>query len=94
MKYINQILFILISSISLGQSVNDPIFDSLSSTKFLLEVKQLDQFFKRFNNEENISTGEEKSFNEIARARKNPIAYQTERKKMLLFLTAYPLRTS
>lgn len=60
--------------------------DSLDSKKYLLEVKQLDQFVKRFNDEENLITGQENTLLEIAAKRKNLITYQTERKKILLTL--------
>lgn len=81
------LFFILINAAITGSAQNFSSFiDSLGSKKYLLEVKQLDQFFKRFNNEENILTGNENTASEIAAKRKNLTSFQTERKKVLLSL--------
>ena len=62
------------------------IDDITDSKRFLLEVKQLDQFIKRFNNEEDILTGNEKTAEEITANRKDFKGFQLERKKILMSL--------
>jgi hypothetical protein len=85
MKYFTFFVSMLFTMFCSGQSVLIFI-DSLETSKYLFEVKQLDQFIKRFNNEENIFTGNVKTIAEISEERKNALSYQTERKKILLTL--------
>lgn len=57
--------------------------------RFVKEVKQLDQFFKRFNNREDIFTGELKSRETYLNEKKDLFKFQAERKKSLLSLLNY-----
>lgn len=54
--------------------------------KLLAEVKQLDQFIKRFNNKEYILTGKEKSIAEVKKETEDVNMFQTERKKGVVAL--------
>lgn len=54
--------------------------------RFVKEVKQLDQFFKRFTNREDIFTGEEKSLEAYSKEKNDTLKFQTERKKSLITL--------
>ena len=85
MKCITFLILLHLITLCSGQTVFT-FKDSLDTRKILLEVKQIDQFIKRFNYEENIFNGEEKTKAEILKEKENIIAYQTGRKKILLTL--------
>lgn len=89
MRYINLILFFLFFEmpgfsqvLSLGSFYSD-------RERFVKEVKQLDQFFKRFNNREDLFTGMEKSSNVFSNEKKDSVKFQSNRKKSLLTLLNY-----
>ena len=77
--------FVFFTFVCTAQNLSIPI-SLIDNQKFLAEVKQLDQFMKRFNNKEYILTGNEKSNADILKEKENPIAFQTERKQAILSL--------
>ena len=86
MRYFNFIFLLLLfkaTCYSQVLSLNSSFGDR---ERFVKEVKQLDQFFKRFNNEEDIFTGVEKSSEVYSSEKKDLIKFQSERKKSLITL--------
>lgn len=86
MKYLSfgfLLLFVDITCNSQVLSLNSSYIDR---ERFVKEVKQLDQFFKRFNNREDIFTGVEKSREVYINEKKDLTGFQTERKKSLITL--------
>ncbi|MEN6454193.1 MAG: hypothetical protein ABFD10_08030 [Prolixibacteraceae bacterium] len=86
MQYFNFIfllLFFKTTCYSQVLSLNSSFGDR---ERFVKEVKQLDQFFKRFNNKEDIFTGVEKSSEVYSNEKKDLVKFQTERKKSLITL--------
>jgi hypothetical protein len=82
-KYLTLFLLIFFSAICAGQSMFSPNIVFQDDKNFISEVKQLDQFVKRFNNEEDILTGNEKSKKEIVKEKENIIEFQEYRKRLL-----------
>jgi hypothetical protein len=79
--------FLFLSSVLSGHTQMLTINSLMSDReRFVKEVKQLDQFFKRFNNEEDIFTGQQKSMSQLTQEKKNILEFQTERKKSLITL--------
>lgn len=87
MRYLTVIFFLFLFKIAscYSQTLSlDNFFGERE--RFVKEVKQLDEFFKRFDNQEDIFTGVEKSPETLLRERKDMMKFQTERKKSLLSL--------
>lgn len=84
----NFLCFLLFLSYSVNCSSQHLGLDSIfgNNKAFILEVKQLDQFIKRFNNRENVFTGEEKTKSQIQKEKENLVNLQTERKKNIISL--------
>lgn len=81
--------FFLFSTITCYSQVLSLDSSNGDRERFVKEVKQLDQFFKRFNNREDLFTGELKSREVYLNEKKDIIQFQTERKKSLLSLLNY-----
>jgi len=86
MRNLSFVFFLLISKITCYSQVLSLDSSYGDRERFVKEVKQLDQFFKRFNNREDIFTGEVKSLEAYSKEKKDLVKFQTERKKSLLTL--------
>jgi hypothetical protein len=86
MKTLSFVFFFLFSTITCYSQVLSLESSFGDRERFVKEVKQLDQFFKRFNNRENIFTGEVKPLEAYSKDKNDTLKFQTERKKSLLAL--------
>jgi hypothetical protein len=86
MKFIFLGIFLMIACITGYSQVLSLEMSNGDRERFVKEVKQLDQFFKRFNNTEDLFTGELKSKETYLNEKKDRIKFQTERKKSLITL--------
>jgi len=89
MRTLSLAFFFLLSTITCYSQVLSPDLSFGDRERFVKEVKQLDQFFKRFNNREDLFTGELKSREAYLNEKKDIIQFQTERKKSLATLLNY-----
>lgn len=80
------IFFMLISCVTSYSQVLSIDLSNGDRERFVKEVKQLDQFFKRFNNREDIFTGEVKSLTAYSKEKNDTMKFHTERKKSLITL--------
>jgi hypothetical protein len=82
-------LFVLmaLSMICFSQGTND--FFLPDSKRFMLEVKQLDQFINRFNNAENLIDGKKKADSLLLEEKKHTIKFRDERTRLVRSLFNY-----
>ncbi len=87
MKKFSSIIFFLIFSsfLGFGQGTSS-LLSHEDSKNVLIKVKQLNQFFNRFNNCEDLLTGEQKSDSLVKHQRENLAQFELARKRVLLTL--------
>ncbi len=87
MKKFSSIIFPLIfSSFPVIGQLTSSFLTPEDSKNVLIKVKQLNQFFNRFNNCEDLLTGEQKSDSLIKQQRENLSQFELARKRVLLTL--------